>query len=252
MSPTHEVTNQAPPMLDFDTAAHPALLDGLRREGAAWAVGEVSALGGLAGSQQAQEWSRLAERHPPVLHTHDRYGNRIDEVEYTPAYHELMRVAVGHGLHAAPWTDDRPGAHVARAGRMLAWGQTDAGHTCPISMTYAAVPALRHQPDLAARYENLLASKEYDFGLREPGGKRGLIAGMSMTEKQGGSDVRANTTSATPPTGTATGSSATSGSRPPRCRTCSSPSPRRPVACRASCCPGCCPTARVTRSGCSG
>ncbi|HVV21220.1 MAG TPA: acyl-CoA dehydrogenase family protein, partial [Pseudonocardiaceae bacterium] len=196
MSPTHEVTNQVPPLVDFNTAAHPALLAGLEREGAAWAVDEVTELGAFAGSQQVQEWARLAERTPPVLQTHDRYGHRIDEVEYTPAYHELMRAAVANGVHASAWADDRPGAHVARAARMIAWSQTDAGHTCPISMTYSAVPALRHQPDLAARYENLLTSRDYDFGLREPSTKRGLIAGMSMTEKQGGSDVRANTTSA--------------------------------------------------------
>ncbi len=197
MPSTHEVTNQVPPLVDFDAADHPALLEGLRREGAGWAEDELRALGRLAGSAQAQEWGRLAERHHPVLHTHDRWGHRVDEVEYDPAYHELMRVAVANGLHAAPWLDDRPGAHVARAAKLLTWGQTDAGHTCPISMTYAVVPALRHQPDLARAYEPLLASTEYDFGLREPTTKRGLIAGMSMTEKQGGSDVRANTTTAT-------------------------------------------------------
>jgi putative acyl-CoA dehydrogenase len=196
--PTHEVTNQPPPLLDFDTASHPALTEGLRREGAGWAEDDVRELGLLAGSSQVQEWARLAESTRPILHTHDRYGHRIDEVEYTPAYHELVRTAVANGVHATPWTDDRPGSHVARAARMLAWSQTDAGHTCPVSMTYAVVPALRNQPDLAARYEPLLASREYDFGLREPSTKRGLIAGMSMTEKQGGSDVRANTTSAVP------------------------------------------------------
>jgi putative acyl-CoA dehydrogenase len=198
MPPTHEVTNQVPPLADFDTAAHPALLDGLRREGAGWAEDDVRDLGRLAGSQQVQEWARLAEATKPILHTHDRWGHRIDEVEYPPAYHDLMRTAVARGVHAAPWADDRPGAHVARAARMIAWGQTDGGHTCPISMTYAVVPALRIQPDLAARFEPLLTSREYDFGLREPGTKQGLIAGMSMTEKQGGSDVRANTTAGTP------------------------------------------------------
>ncbi|HEY3606239.1 MAG TPA: acyl-CoA dehydrogenase family protein [Pseudonocardiaceae bacterium] len=196
--PTHEVTNQVPPLVDFNAAAHPALLAGLRREGAAWAEPELAALGRLAGSAQAQEWARLAEANHPILHTHNRWGHRIDEVEYTPAYHELMRVAVGHGLHATPWTDDRPGTHVARAAKMLTWGQTDPGHTCPISMTYAVVPALRNQPELARAYEPLLASREYDFGLRVAATKRGLIAGMSMTEKQGGSDVRANTTTASP------------------------------------------------------
>ena len=198
MSSTHEVSNQVPPLVDFDTADHPALLAGLRREGAGWAVDDVSAIGRLAGSAQAQEWGRLAELHHPVLRTHDRWGNRVDEVEYDPAYHELMRVAVANGLHATSWADDRPGAHVARAAKMLAWGQADAGHICPISMTYAVVPALRNQPDLAAAFEPLLASTDYDFGLRAPATKRGLIAGMSMTEKQGGSDVRANTTTATP------------------------------------------------------
>jgi putative acyl-CoA dehydrogenase len=198
MSATHEVTNQVPPLVDFDTAAHPALLEGLRREGAAWAEDDVRALGRLAGGQQAQEWARLAEANEPVLRTHDRYGHRIDEVEYTPAYHELMRTAIAHGVHAAPWAQTRPGAHVARAARMIAWSQTDAGHTCPVSMTYSVVPALRHDPELARRYEPLLTGDEYDFGLREPSTKRGLVAGMSMTEKQGGSDVRANTTSAAP------------------------------------------------------
>ncbi|HEX4701883.1 MAG TPA: acyl-CoA dehydrogenase family protein [Pseudonocardiaceae bacterium] len=198
MPPTHEVTNQVPPLVDFDAAAHPALLEGVRREGAGWAEAELRALGRLAGSARVQEWGRLAEANHPILHTHDRYGHRVDEVEYTPAYHELMRVAVDAGIHATPWLDSRPGTHVARAAKMLAWGQSDPGHICPISMTYAVVPALRRQPDLAAVYEPLLASREYDFGLRPPTTKRGLIAGMSMTEKQGGSDVRANTTTATP------------------------------------------------------
>jgi putative acyl-CoA dehydrogenase len=201
MPPTHEVTNQVPPLVDYDTAAHPALLEGLRREGAGWAVDDVRDLGRLAGSQQVQEWARLAEATKPILHTHDRWGYRVDEIEYTPTYHELMRTAVARGVHAAPWADDRPGAHVARAARMVAWSQTDPGHTCPISMTYAVVPALRNAPDIAARFEPLLTSGEYDFGLREPSTKRGLIAGMSMTEKQGGSDVRANTTTATPSDG---------------------------------------------------
>ncbi|MGW0522938.1 acyl-CoA dehydrogenase family protein [Crossiella sp. NPDC003009] len=196
--PTHEVTNQVPPLLDHDIAADPALVEALHREGAGWAEPELHELGRLAGSGQAQEWGRQANDNPPVLRTHDRYGHRIDEVDFHPVWHQLMTVAVGHGLHAAPWRDQRAGAHVARAAKFFAWGQVEPGHSCPISMTYAAVPALRATPELAARYEPLLAAPEYDFGLREPSGKRGLIAGMSMTEKQGGSDVRANTTSATP------------------------------------------------------
>ncbi|MGW4128662.1 acyl-CoA dehydrogenase family protein [Amycolatopsis japonica] len=198
MPVTHEVTNQVPPLAEYDVAADPALLEGLDRAGAGWAVAEVHALGRLAGSEQAQEWGRLVNENEPVLRTYDRVGNRIDEVEFHPYWHELMDVAVSYGLHAAPWRDPRPGAHAARAAKMYVWGQVDAGHTCPISMTYAAVPALRFNPELSARYEPLLAATEYDFGLREPSSKRGLIAGMSMTEKQGGSDVRANTTTARP------------------------------------------------------
>ena len=199
MSTTHEVTNQVPPLVGHDTAQDPALLAAVEREGAGWALGEISALGRLAGSEEAQEWGRLAERVPPELRTHDRYGHRVDEVDYVPAYHSLMGTAVEHGLHAAPWADDRQGAHVARAAKFLAWN-VDAGHGCPISMTYAVVPALRQAPGLAATYEPLLTSTTYDPGLRVPGGKAGLIAGMSMTEKQGGSDVRANTTQAVPQT----------------------------------------------------
>jgi putative acyl-CoA dehydrogenase len=151
-----------------------------------------------AGGEQAQEWSRLAHAYPPVLRTHDRFGNRIDEVEFHPVWHQLMEIAVGSGIHAAPWRDQRRGAHVARAAKMYVWGQVEPGHTSPIAMTYAAVPALRHNPDLAAVYEPLLAAPVYDYGLRVPTTKRGLIAGMSMTEKQGGSDVCANTTRAVP------------------------------------------------------
>ncbi|MYS06433.1 DNA alkylation response protein [Streptomyces sp. SID6041] len=198
MPTTHEVTNQVPPPTGYDVSADPALLEALRREGAGWAEAEVRELGARAGGEQAQEWGRLAERHSPVLHTHDRYGHRIDEVEFHPHWHDLMDVAVRHGLHGAPWRDERPGAHVARAAKVFVWGQADAGHLCPISMTYAAVPALRAQPDLAEVYEPLLTSSSYDFGLRVPAEKRGIIAGMSMTEKQGGSDVRANTTRAVP------------------------------------------------------
>ncbi|MGI8332151.1 acyl-CoA dehydrogenase family protein [Actinomadura scrupuli] len=193
---THDVFNQVPPLVDYDAADDPALLDGLVREGAGWAAAEVHELGRLSGTEQAQEWGRLANEHPPVLRTHDRYGNRVDEVEFHPAWHELMRVAVGHGLHGAPWADDREGAHVARAAKFYAW-RVDAGHGCPISMTYAAIPALRRSPELAAVYEPLLTTASYDFGLRAPLTKTGLLAGMSMTEKQGGSDVRANTTTAT-------------------------------------------------------
>ncbi|WP_019810900.1 acyl-CoA dehydrogenase family protein, partial [Saccharomonospora halophila] len=198
MPPTHEVTNQVPALADHDVAEDPALLEGLHREGAGWAESEVRELGVLAGGERAQEWGRIVNENPPVLRTHDRVGHRIDEVEFHPHWHDLMTVAVSHGLHATPWSREQPGAHVARTAKFYVWSQVEAGHTCPISMTYSAVPALRHSPDLAATLEPLLAAPEYDYGLRTPTGKRGLIAGMSMTEKQGGSDVRANTTRAEP------------------------------------------------------
>ncbi|SHG58845.1 acyl-CoA dehydrogenase family protein [Streptoalloteichus hindustanus] len=198
MRATHEVVNQVPPLVDHDVADDPALLEALRREGAGWSEGRLRELGRLAGGEQAQEWGRLANTHTPVLHTHDRYGHRVDEVEFHPAWHELMGVAVRHGLHAAPWRSAEPGAHTARAAAFLVWSQVEAGHGCPISMTYASVPALRRAPDLAERFEPLLAAPHYEPGTRPPEAKRGLVAGMSMTEKQGGSDVRANTTRAVP------------------------------------------------------
>ncbi|MBB4893212.1 putative acyl-CoA dehydrogenase [Streptomyces olivoverticillatus] len=198
MSATHEVFNQAPPLTGFSTADDPALLEALHRDGGGWGEAEVRALGERAGSQEVQDWARMAEATPPVLRTHDRYGHRIDEVDFHPAWHHLMAAAVESGQHAAPWAEARPGGHLVRAAKFYVWAQAEPGHGCPISMTYAAVPALRAQPELAAHYEPLLASRTYDYGLRPPLGKRGLIAGMSMTEKQGGSDVRANTTTAVP------------------------------------------------------
>ena len=195
---THEVRNQVPPLAGHDVAADPALLEAVDREGAGWAVSSLHELGLLAGRAETAEQARLANEHPPVLHTHDARGNRIDEVEFHPAWHALMGTAVSHGLHGAPWADPRPGAHVARAARFYVWSQAEAGHGCPISMTYAAVPALRHAPALAARFEPLLTACAYDPGLRPAEGKRGLLSGMAMTEKQGGSDVRANTTRAEP------------------------------------------------------
>jgi len=194
---THVVTNQVPPLEDFNPAASPVLAEALIREGGEWGVDEVHELGALGGSARAQRWGELADRNRPVLHTHDRVGNRVDEIEFDPAYHELMTVAVGHGLHAAPWADDRPGAHVVRAAKTSVW-TPEPGHICPISMTYAVVPALRHNPELAAMYEPLLTSRVYDPVLAVPTAKAGITAGMSMTEKQGGSDVRAGTTEATP------------------------------------------------------
>jgi putative acyl-CoA dehydrogenase len=197
MSDTHVVTNQVPPLENHNPATSPVLIEALIREGGGWGVDEVTELGALGGSVKAQRWGELADRNQPILRTHDRYGNRIDEVEYDPAYHELMKVAVGNGLHAAPWADDRPGAHVVRAAKNSVW-TPEPGHICPISMTYAVVPALRANPELASVYEPLLTSRHYDPELKTPATKAGITAGMSMTEKQGGSDVRAGTTEAVP------------------------------------------------------
>ncbi|WP_309238270.1 acyl-CoA dehydrogenase family protein [Actinoplanes aureus] len=195
---THEVFNQPPPLAGHDVAADAALLEAAEREGAGWAVADLHRLGRLAGGEQAQRWGDEANRYEPRLLTHDRYGHRLDEVEFHPSWHRLMDVAVAEGLAGAAWADPRPGAHVARAAGFHVWSQVEAGHACPISMTYAVVPALRQSPELAAVYEPLLTSRVYDPGLRTPGQKRGLLAGMGMTEKQGGSDVRANTTTAAP------------------------------------------------------
>ena len=197
MPDTHAVTNQVPQLEDFNPASSPVLIEALIREGGEWGLDEVAELGALSGSAQAQRWGELADRNQPVLRTHDRYGHRVDEVEYDPAYHELMKVAIGHGLHAAPWADDRPGAHVVRAAKTSVW-TPEPGHICPISMTYAVVPALRYNIELAQTYEPLLTSRSYDPELKVPATKVGITAGMSMTEKQGGSDVRAGTTRATP------------------------------------------------------
>jgi putative acyl-CoA dehydrogenase len=197
--PTHEVLNQPPPLEGYDVfGADVALADGVAREGAAVAVDELHELGRLAGTAEAIRWGFAANSSPPVLRTHDRYGNRVDDVEYHPAYHELMRVAVAYGLHAAPWTDTRPGAHVSRAARFFVWSQVEAGHGCPVSMTYAVVPALRADETLASEWVPRLAAREYDPSTRPAPDKRGAIAGMAMTEKQGGSDVRANTSRAEP------------------------------------------------------
>lgn len=200
--PTHEVTNQVPPYGGHDVfASDPVLVEGMSRwlpqDTRAESLEELSRLGRLAGSDEAAGWADRAHHNTPRLVTHDRWGHRVDEVEFDPAWHELMTVATEAGLTAVPWT--RPhgsGAHVRRAAGVLVWSQVEPGHICPITMTHAAVPALRHSPELASRWEPLLASRVYDFGLREATTKAGAIAGMGMTEKQGGSDVRANSTRA--------------------------------------------------------
>ncbi|MFY2860051.1 acyl-CoA dehydrogenase family protein [Mycobacterium sp. THU-M104] len=197
MSDTHAVINQVPPLEDYNPAMSPVLVEALIREGGQWGLDEVNQVGALSSTREARRWGELADRNRPVLHTHDRFGYRVDEVEYDPAYHELMRAVISHGLFAAPWADPRPGAHVVRAAKTAAW-TAEPGTRCPMAMTYAVVPALRHNPELAAVYEPLLTSREYDPQSLVPAAKRGITAGMSMTEKQGGSDVRTNATHAVP------------------------------------------------------
>jgi putative acyl-CoA dehydrogenase len=149
---THEVLNQPPPLTGYDVFSTDRVLSAaLEREGAGWAREQAVRVGTIAGGE-AMEWGRLANANPPILRSHDRYGHRVDEVEFHPAWHELMRTAVGHELHALPWRTPRPGAHAARAALFHVLSQAEAGHGCPISMTYSVVPALRAQSDVAAEW----------------------------------------------------------------------------------------------------
>jgi len=191
VDPAREVLNQAPPLepislLDCDLALREAIV----REGGEWGLDAVREAGVTAGSPQAREHGRRAERNEPRLLTHDRFGHRIDEVALDPSWHWLLGGAVARGIHSLPWRDPRPGAHVVRAGMFTQWSNANAGVMCPVSMTYAAIPALREgAPDLAAEWEPRLTGTDYTTG---------ALAGMAMTERQGGSDVRANITRAEP------------------------------------------------------
>jgi putative acyl-CoA dehydrogenase len=187
---SHDVTNQAPPLAPFNVfEADLPLREALEREGGAWGIDRLRDTGELAGSPEALEHADRAERNEPVLRTHDRYGRRIDEVELDPSWHWLLRQAIERELHSLPWRDPQSGAHVVRAAAFLVWSQVNAGVMCPVSMTYSAIPALRTEPDLAEEWEPRLTRPSYP---------EGALAGMAMTEKQGGSDVRANTTRAEP------------------------------------------------------
>jgi putative acyl-CoA dehydrogenase len=203
---THDVTNQPPPLVDYNLfEADTVLKESVRREGADWAEDRISAVGELAGRCEVQELGRIANENPPKLRTHDRYGNRVDEVEFHPAWHELLGMAVETGLHSLPWTDPQPGAHVARGAAFMCFSQAEAGVGCPISMTYSVIPAIRHQPELAEEWEPRWNSSSYDPRNVPVTEKPGALAGMGMTEKQGGSDVRANTTVARPINGSGPG-----------------------------------------------
>ena len=196
---THEVLNQPPEWGDVDLwTDDPVLREGVVREGAGWAADEVAEFGRRVGRFETFELGRLANENPPRLRTHDRYGHRLDTVEFHPAWHRLMTMGVEAEIHALPWNRPRAGSHVARAAKHYLLTQAEAGVLCPLTMTFASVPALRAEPAVAEVWVPRASAPVYDFGLRPPGEKRGCILGMAMTEKQGGSDVRANTTRAEP------------------------------------------------------
>ena len=194
---THEVTNQVPPLVPYDAyQSDKALCEAVKREGGAWADKSLCDLGMVTG-RELMEQGFLANEHKPVLKAFDRFGHRIDEVEFHPAYHRLMEMGIEHGVANFSWRHaDRAGAHVARAALMYVYSQADQGTACPLTMTHAAVPVLRQSPNLAAIWLPRILSTEYDARHVPAWEKRGNTIGMGMTEKQGGSDVRTNTTRA--------------------------------------------------------
>jgi putative acyl-CoA dehydrogenase len=196
---THEVENQAPPLVDYNVfTADAVLVESVRREGADWAEQRIAEVGEIAGRADVIEMGVEANENPPKLRTHDRYGNRVDEIDFHPSWHELMRLGIGRGLHSLPWREPGAGAHVARTAAFMCFSQAEAGVGCPISMTYSVIPALRHQPELTEEWEPRFLSDTYDPRQIPASEKEGALCGMGMTEKQGGSDVRANTTVARP------------------------------------------------------
>ncbi|HEX9208778.1 MAG TPA: isovaleryl-CoA dehydrogenase [Steroidobacteraceae bacterium] len=199
LADTHEVINVGRELQDYNLfATDAALREAIVREGAAWAAGDLDAFGARIGTAEYLELGTLANRFQPELETHDRFGNRVDLVKFHPAYHALMSTAIENGLHCSPWVDPKPGAHVARAAKSYLHSQVEAGHGCPITMTFAVVPALRLQPDLAALWVPLITARTYDPRNVPTTQKSAITVGMAMTEKQGGSDVRTNTTRAYP------------------------------------------------------
>ena len=205
---THEVKNQAPPLEGYDLfTENIALQEAVVRGGASWAKDHLSGYGARLGSAEIFDVARLANTHTPVLHTHDRYGHRIDRVEFHPSYHQLMELAVAYGNHAMAWMESRPGAHVARGALCIMHSEVEPATQCPLTMTHSAVPSLRLHDDLASRWVPKILTNEYDPTFAPAEQKRGVTMGMAMTEKQGGSDVRANTTRAVPISG-ATGAGA--------------------------------------------
>ena len=199
LADTHQVENVSCELADYNMYAQDtALREAVQREGAAWADADLQRLGQLTGSAEYLEQGMLANKHQPELETHDRFGHRIDLVKFHPSYHRCMGTAIEHGLHSSPWTHPKGGAHVARAAGNYLHTQVEAGHGCPITMTFAAIPALRLQSDLAALWEPKITARVYDPRNVPVEQKQGVTIGMAMTEKQGGSDVQANSTRAYP------------------------------------------------------
>src|SRR5215469_4667585 len=196
-TPVDEALNQVPPLTNYNLfLTDGTLLAAVERSGAGWAREQVTELGRLLGTEEVQRWGFDANENTPVLHTHDRFGNRRDEVVFHPSWHNLMRTAIANRVHSLPWVEKRKGAHVARAALMMLTSQNEGGHNCPISMTSSGVATLRSEPDLAGKWEPRIFSSEYDPRFAPAPEKKGVLLGMGMTEKQGGSDVRANTTRA--------------------------------------------------------
>jgi putative acyl-CoA dehydrogenase len=196
-SETHLVENQPPALENYNAFASDApLKEGVVREGGDWGIERLERFGSLVGSARVIALGHQANRFPPILRTHDRFGRRIDEVEFHPAWHELMTIGVENETHALPWRTPKPGAHVVRAALEYLFYQQEAGVGCPLTMTFAAVPTLRKQPEIADEWIPRITSNVYDPRFMPAAQKRGALIGMAMTEKQGGSDVRANTTRA--------------------------------------------------------
>jgi putative acyl-CoA dehydrogenase len=194
-----EVTNQPPPLESYNLLrCDAALSEALVREGAGWAEAEMAALGDRLGRPETIALGFDANRHPPQLKIFDRYGHRIDEVEFHPAWHELMAIAVRAGLHCRPWADPRPGAHVARAAGVHMLVQVEAGVFCPIAMTFGSVPTLAGAPRLAPQWLPRIFGRHYDRRCQPAADKTSALIGMAMTENQGGSDLRSNACRAEP------------------------------------------------------
>jgi putative acyl-CoA dehydrogenase len=200
-APTREVANQSSDLVDYNLfTTNPALVDALAREGSASDLDRMAALGERLGRAEMFALGDAANRHPPVLKLFDRFGVRRDEVGFHPAWHELMRRLVGEGLHTGPWSEPASAAHAARAAGYMLWAEIENGTQCPATMTYGVVPTLARQPEDFGEWLPLLLSREYDSRFTPAADKKGALMGMGMTEKQGGSDVRSNTTRAEPVT----------------------------------------------------